>query len=170
MASNHLSDTILWAAVNQKHTSFNKPVMLRLDASVCVCYQTMWQSADITVCVVAQTPTRLPLSLSLLLSVSLSRLRPASRKRTDVKRKPRPLMHPAFVLSLTDSCVWIVMQNLQPDVVNTSVWMSVCLFVWWGKRLSHMKGRTNMKQKRTVNHSLTEKVRTGREKDSFSLL
>lgn len=83
--------------------SFDKPVMLWRDASVCVL------SDNVTKCWhhrVRRCPNPHPIPyLSLLLSVSLSRLRPASRKQTDVKQKPRPLMHPALVLSHWFMCV-----------------------------------------------------------------
>jgi len=110
---------------------------------VCACYQTMWQTADVTVCVVAQTPGPFTPSPLLSLSLSPSRLRQASRKQTDVKQKAPPFLPPhslsAFVclsLSLNDSCVWIDRQICSLISSNRSMSMSV---YDWEESFNHMQ-------------------------------
>jgi len=86
-----------------------------------VCYQTMWQNADVTVCVIAQTPAPFPLSLSLRLSLSLSLgfgWLPGNRLTSNRKPLPLPSFSAFVCLSLSDSCVWIDRQILQPDFVK----------------------------------------------------
>lgn len=87
-----------------------------------ICYQTMWQNADVTACVIAQNPRPIP-SLSLRLSLSLSLSfgwLPGNRLTSNRKPlPPSPFILFAFVcLSLNDSCVWIDRQILQPDFVK----------------------------------------------------
>ncbi len=121
--------------------------MLWLNVYVCVCvccvYQTMWQNADVTACVVAQTPARLLLSRLSLSSVS------ASRKQTDVKQKAPPSFSRCFCLPLSQ---WFMCVNRQADF---AAWfrktqnVNECVYDW-EESFNHIKERTKRSTKTCV--------------------